>query len=131
MGAGAEIVNDVPGDPRFAGCREPIRSLIWAPLTLKSEAWGAITLASETPVTYTAPDLKLLISVASLAGPAIENALMHARREQQYQQIGHELVAAVQTIQGNVDQITRSETYQRVSNLADDLRRIMREPRTE
>jgi len=75
----AEIVNDVSADARHGEDESRIGSLICAPLKVKEQTKGVITLMSEQPVTYTAGELKLLISVASQAALAIENALLHEK----------------------------------------------------
>jgi signal transduction histidine kinase len=75
----AEIVNEVRSDPRHNQDEGGISSLICAPLKVKEQTKGIVTLMSEQPATFTAGELKLLISVASQAALAIENALLHER----------------------------------------------------
>jgi len=75
----AEIVNEVGADSRCGEDEKEISSLICAPLKVKEQVKGVITLMSETPVAYTAGELKLLISVASQAALAVENALLHEK----------------------------------------------------
>lgn len=70
----AEIVNDVHSDPRLANVGTRIRSLMCAPLKAKDTVVGVIKLGSEQPLSYTAEDLKLFTTLASLAAVAIENA---------------------------------------------------------
>ncbi|MFB2922642.1 MULTISPECIES: GAF domain-containing sensor histidine kinase [Aerosakkonema] len=72
-----EIVNDVLSDARFVQSQEQVSSLICVPLKTKDKVIGAIEISSNTPVAYTAADLKLLTMLASQAGAAIENALLH------------------------------------------------------
>ncbi len=79
----AEIVNEVISDPRHDQNESGIRSLICAPLKVKELAKGVITLVSESSVTYTAGELKLLMSVASQAALAIDNALLHEKMVQE------------------------------------------------
>ena len=72
----AEIVNDVPSDPRYIADNHPLHSLVCAPLKTKQYVIGVIFIGSETTVAYTAADLKLLTTLALQAAPAIENALL-------------------------------------------------------
>lgn len=73
----AEIVNDVPADSRKCRVEAGIRSLVCAPLKVKSGIRGVIVLVSETPQSYTAGELKLLTSVAAQVVLATENAALH------------------------------------------------------
>ncbi|MDD5285683.1 MAG: HD domain-containing protein [Desulfuromonadaceae bacterium] len=70
----AEIINDVHSDPRFVEGAVSISSLMCAPLKAKDNIAGVIELGNDQPVTYTAEDLKLFTTLASLAAVAIENA---------------------------------------------------------
>jgi phosphoserine phosphatase RsbU/P len=72
-----DIVNDVQADPRRRG--EPWASLLCAPLKVGERVTGAIALASSTPVSYTAADLKLLNTLALQTASAIENARLFER----------------------------------------------------
>jgi signal transduction histidine kinase len=74
-----EIVNDVSSDPRLTDNQLVVSSMICVPLKTKSKVIGAIALGNKTPVTYTAEDLKLLITLASQAASAI-NALLHENK---------------------------------------------------
>ncbi len=73
----AEIVNDVQSDPRFVEGSVTICSLMCAPLRAKDNVVGVIKLGNDQPVTYTAEDLKLFTTLASLAAVAIENANLY------------------------------------------------------
>jgi HD-GYP domain-containing protein (c-di-GMP phosphodiesterase class II) len=73
----AEIVNDVHSDPRFVEEAVSISSLMCAPLKAKDTVVGLIKLGNDQPVTYTAEDLKLFSTLASLAAVAIENASLY------------------------------------------------------
>jgi serine phosphatase RsbU (regulator of sigma subunit) len=72
-----DIVNDVQADPRRRN--EPWASLLCAPLKVGERVTGAIALASDTPVSYTAADLKLLSTLALQTASAIENARLFER----------------------------------------------------
>lgn len=73
----AEIVNDVNDDPRFVSGAVRISSMMCAPLKAKDSVVGVIKIGSEQPVAYTAEDLKLFTTLASLAAVAIENASLY------------------------------------------------------
>lgn len=75
-----EIVNDVPGDTRLINVKFQLQSLICAPLKSRDRVMGMIAIGNETPLNYTAADLKLLTAVASQAASAIENALLHENK---------------------------------------------------
>lgn len=78
----AEIVNDVLSDDRFIPTNNPISSLICAPLKTRDKVIGIIIFSNDTPVTYTASDLKLFSALAGQAAKAIENALLYAEKEE-------------------------------------------------
>ena len=80
----AEIVNDVTSDPRFVSGAMRISSLMCAPLKAKDTVVGVIKLGSEEPVTYTAEDLKLFTTLASLAAVAIENANLYEQLKEAF-----------------------------------------------
>lgn len=80
----AEIVNDVMSDLRFVGGAVRISSLMCAPLKAKDKVVGVIKLGSEEPVNYTAEDLKLFTTLASLAAVAIENASLYEQLKEAF-----------------------------------------------
>jgi HD-GYP domain-containing protein (c-di-GMP phosphodiesterase class II) len=73
----AEIVNDVNADPRFVSGAVRISSMMCAPLKAKDTVVGVIKIGSDQPAFYTAEDLKLFTTLASLAAVAIENASLY------------------------------------------------------
>ena len=73
----AEIVNDVPGDPRASKAERGTASLVAAPLNVRGDRIGVIGASSTTRVEYKASDLKAISAIASLAAPAIAQALAH------------------------------------------------------
>jgi GAF domain len=68
------IVNDVGADPRASPAERPLGALIVAPLRGRGVAIGAIGAATDGPHEYEAGDLKVLTAIASLTGPAIDQA---------------------------------------------------------
>lgn len=76
----AELVNDVKSDRRCVESLSDVASLICAPLKIKDRVVGIINIGSETPVSYTSGDLKLLSAMASQASAAIENSMFHENK---------------------------------------------------
>jgi signal transduction histidine kinase len=94
----AEIVNDVLSDNRFIPTKNPISSLICAPLKTRDKVIGIIIFSNQDPVTYTASDLKLFAALAGQAAKAIENSLLYAEKEEY-----------AQTLEQKIKDIKRSE----------------------
>ena len=80
----AEIVNDVLADPRFIKGTINISSLMCAPLKAKDTVVGVIKLGNEEPINYTADDLKLFTTLASLAAVAMENANLYEQLKEAF-----------------------------------------------
>lgn len=80
----AEIVNDVNSDPRFVEGAVALSSLMCAPLKAKDMVVGVIKLGNDQPITYTAEDLKLFTTLASLAAVAIENAGLYEQLKEAF-----------------------------------------------
>jgi len=127
-----ELNNYIRLDPRYTNRGVPVSGLLCAPLRAKGQTIGAIVLMSDVIVTYMAADLKLLNTLASLVGPAIENALFHEKtmreakeREEQLQrqiaQLKIELDQAL--VAKEVSQITETDYFQKLRQQAKDLRR--------
>lgn len=74
----AEIVNDVRADPRATSTERVSASLVAAPLLVRGERLGIVGTRSATPVEYHASDLKLLMAIAALTGPTVDQAATHA-----------------------------------------------------
>jgi len=82
------LIDDFDKDPslRHEGKipeTRPIRSAIVAPLILKDEVLGALSLDSASPSAFTDMDLQLLTSFAVTATEAIRNAQLHAEVQKQ------------------------------------------------
>jgi transcriptional regulator with GAF, ATPase, and Fis domain len=135
----AEIVNEVSADARYKSDQglTTSSSLVCAPLKAKGHVLGVIVLVSETAITYTAKDLKLLNTLASQSAPAIENALLYEktireakereeRLQRQIRELRIELDEARQDKQ--VAEITESDYFQQLRGEADDLRKIINRP---
>jgi class 3 adenylate cyclase len=76
----AEIVNNVPTDPRYITSHIKISSMLCVPLRIKEKVLGIINLSSREPSEYRSSDLRLLSVIASQAASAIENAVLHEKR---------------------------------------------------
>ncbi|MEX1173074.1 MAG: GAF domain-containing protein [Chloroflexota bacterium] len=73
----AEIVNDVVSDPRATATERGLASLVAAPLRVRGERLGVIGTRSASPIEFHASDLKVLIAIASLAAPTLDQARTH------------------------------------------------------
>ena len=69
-----EIVNDVAADPRSTADERAWASLVAAPLKVRGERLGIIGTRSATPVDYHASDLKVLMAIAALTAPTLDQA---------------------------------------------------------
>lgn len=78
-----EIINDVMADLRFVAGKNPVSSIICAPLATQDGVIGVINISSEKPAYYKAKDLKLLTALGTQVASAIENARLHQNRLQQ------------------------------------------------
>jgi serine phosphatase RsbU (regulator of sigma subunit) len=75
----AEVVDDVPNDPRRAVQQTAIQSLLCAPLRVGERVLGVIALGSTDAGAYTAAELKLVTTLGLQAATAIENARLFER----------------------------------------------------
>lgn len=74
----AEIVNDIAADPRATSTERVSASLVASPLVVRGERLGVVGTRSATPVEYHASDLKLLMAIAALTAPTLDQAATHA-----------------------------------------------------
>ncbi len=70
----AEIINDVPSDPRFVPGENTVTSMVCAPLKARDKVNGVAIAYTATPFEYTSGDLKLFTAITSQTAVAIENA---------------------------------------------------------
>ncbi len=70
----AELVNDVPNDPRATDDERQYASLAVAPVTANGRAIGVLAAGTPRAQDLTSADLKLLTAIALLVGPALERA---------------------------------------------------------
>lgn len=131
-----EIVNDAPSDPRYTVEDGAFSSLMCAPLKAKGQMIGILLLVNKDSVTYTSGDFKLLLTLASLAAPVLDNARIYERtiyeahiRETQL----HKRIEALRieldekNQQDKVKEITESEYFQSLRNQTEILRKIIQE----
>lgn len=70
-----EIINEPQMDPRFVQPTGPVRSLLCVPLKVQEKVLGVINVSNKlSGEMFTAADEKLLMTLASQAAVAIENA---------------------------------------------------------
>lgn len=70
----AEIINDVPSDPRALPGENKVSSMICAPLKAQDKVTGVAIAFTAAPFSYSSGDLKLFIAITSQTAVAIENA---------------------------------------------------------
>ncbi|HYK57552.1 MAG TPA: GAF domain-containing protein, partial [Flavisolibacter sp.] len=75
----SEIITDTSLLIEAAIVLPPVQSIIYSALKVKHRVMGAIILASNEPVQYTAADLKLLTTLALQSSGAIESALLYEK----------------------------------------------------
>lgn len=133
----AEVVNVLQMDARHSQVEIGFGALLCAPLEARGSVLGVIVLASESSDVYSAGDLKLLSTLASQSAPIIENALMHERMLQEAKEREERLEQQIQTLRIELDEsrqakkvaeITESDYFKRLSQQADDLRRLVADP---
>jgi GAF domain-containing protein len=77
LGGDAEIVNDIPADPRATDAERMFTSVVAAPLRVRGERIGVIGAISREPIQYRASDLRLIEAIGSLAAPTFDQAAVH------------------------------------------------------
>jgi GAF domain-containing protein len=68
---------------------EKFQSLLSVPIAGRDAVIGAITMHTEAPREFTAEEVELLASTASLVGGAIENARLHEETRQRVGELEH------------------------------------------
>jgi class 3 adenylate cyclase len=75
----SEIISDISRLKQAGVILSQVQSVIYSALKVKHRIMGAIILASNEPVQYTAADLKLLTTLALQSSAAIESALLYEK----------------------------------------------------
>ncbi|MDB4969922.1 MAG: diguanylate cyclase/phosphodiesterase [Myxococcales bacterium] len=91
----AKLADRIEGEPQRAFVRSlGTRSLMCAPLNVRGQTIGALTVASPEAHRYAADDLKLLEDLAHRAALAVDNARAY-RRAEEASQMRRDLIAVV------------------------------------
>jgi hypothetical protein len=69
-----DLVEDVAEEPLAAAAERGYRSIVVAPLRADGRTFGILGAASSTPAAFRSTDLKLVVAIAALTGPAIAQA---------------------------------------------------------
>ena len=75
----SEIISDISVLKEAGIILPQVQSVIYSSLKVKHRIMGAVILASDEPVQYTAADLKLLTTLALQSSAAIESALLYEK----------------------------------------------------
>lgn len=79
MGGRSEIIDDISLLKNAGIILPQVQSVLYAALKVKHRIMGAVILASNDPVQYTAADLKFLTTLALQSSSAIESALLYEK----------------------------------------------------
>lgn len=82
----SEIISDISRLKQAGVILPQVQSVIYSALKVKHRIMGAIILASNAPVQYTAADLKLLTTLALQSSAAIESALLYEKNIREAQE---------------------------------------------
>lgn len=115
----AELINDVPADPRSQG-QEQVSAVICVPMRAKHRVIGAIAIGTTKTDAYKAEHLKLVSIFASQTAIAIEKALLYEQSTQATAQAKaqtEKLQQALQDLQLAQTQLIQSEKMSSLGQL--------------
>lgn len=124
-------INETPQFDRFSTLGYERKTLICAPLVVKDDVIGTITVVNKNDgSTYTNEDLELLTTIAAQASIAIKNATLYDEQKTTYLSTIHALVSAIEAsdsyTRGHSERVTRySVTIAKKLGLSSERLKIM------
>lgn len=124
-------INEAPQFDRFSALGYERKTLICAPLAVKDDVIGTITVVNKNDgSTYTNEDLELLTTIAAQASIAIKNATLYEEQKKTYMNTIHALVSAIEAsdsyTRGHSERVTRySVTIAKKLGLSPERLKIM------